>query len=93
IYRRRGAQVLKQAGQKWRIVYTIPGLSGMTVAIEEGLGVTILARSTVPGSLQIIKNDSRFPDLGKIGIRLVSTQERQTEPVRRLKDYIRASLR
>ncbi|MBT7952561.1 MAG: LysR family transcriptional regulator, partial [Gammaproteobacteria bacterium] len=61
IYRKRAIEKLNKAKQSWRIVYTIPDLSGIQSAIEEGLGVTVLAKSTVPDNLQIIKPGKKFP--------------------------------
>ena len=91
IYRNRGTQILSAAEQPWRIVYTIPDLTGIEAAIEEGLGVTVLAKSTVPNNLQIIKPSDKFPELGKIGISLINNNN-IGESVTRLMDYVKASL-
>ena len=78
--------------RKWRIVYTIPDLSGIQSAIEEGLGVTVLARRTVPDNLQIIKPDRKFPKLGKVSIRLINRSKGNEEAVSRLMEYLRISM-
>ena len=85
-------QELEKLNRQWRIVYTIPDLSGIQSAIEEGLGVTVLAKRTVPDNLQIIKTDRKFPRLGKVSIRLIKCSEKNEEAVTRLMEYLRISM-
>lgn len=92
IYRKRAIEKLKQLNRHWRIVYTIPDLSGIQSAIEEGLGVTVLAKRTVPDNLQIIGPDRKFPRLGKIAIRLINNTDGSDEAVTRLMEYLRVSM-
>jgi DNA-binding transcriptional LysR family regulator len=92
LYRKRGIEKLDKAKQDWRIVYTVPDLSGIQSAIEAGLGVTVLAKSTVPDKLHIIKPDRKFPNLGKIAIHLINRAGKSDEAVARLMDYIKISL-
>lgn len=92
LYRKRAIETLDRQRTPWRIVYTIPDLTGIQAAIEEGLGVTVLARSTVPEKLRIIRPGGRFPALGKVGISLVRQGSSAGEAVDRLADYVRASL-
>ena len=92
IYRKRAIEKLEENKQDWRIVYTIADLSGIQAAIEEGLGVTVLAKSTVPDNLQIIKPDKKFPKLGKVAIHLVNNAKPSDEAVNRLIEYIKVSM-
>jgi len=92
IYRKRAINKLNECGRPWRIVYTIPDLSGIQAAIEEGLGVTVLAKSVVPGNLKVLKSSDKLPKLGKIGISLVAPKTKQNEAVLRLSEYIKTSL-
>ena len=92
IYRKRAIDKLDKLNRPWRIVYTIPDLSGIQSAIEEGLGVTVLAKSTVPDNLQIIKADKKFPELGKIAIHLINNSDSKDEAVIRLMEYIKVSM-
>ncbi|GMG87419.1 LysR substrate-binding domain-containing protein [Biformimicrobium ophioploci] len=92
IYRDRAAKSLTDAGLPWKIIYTIPDLTGIKAAIEGGLGVTVLARSTVPSNLKIIRPSERFPKLGKIGISLNILKNENLEAVSRLSEYLRAGL-
>ena len=92
VYRKRAIDKLEESQQDWRIVYTIADLSGIQSAIEEGLGVTVLAKSTVPSNLQIIKPDKKFPKLGKIAIHLVNNAKPSDEAASRLIEYIKVSM-
>ena len=91
IYRRRALTILQQAGHKCRIVYTIPDLTGIQAAINEGLGVTVLAKSTVPESLAVLESSSQLPSLGDIGISLERV-DRNSHAVRVLADFIAMEL-
>ncbi len=91
IYRKRATKKLNSCGRDWRIVYTIPDLTGIEAAIAEGLGVTVLARSTVPKSLKILKPSSRLPRLGMIGISLIENKA-VGDAVSRLSEYVKTSL-
>jgi len=92
LYRQRGTAALNKSRQAWRIVYTIPDLTGIQAAIEEGLGVTVLAKSTVPANLQILKPSEKFPKLGKIGVSLSYRQPHGNEALTRLVEFIKTSL-
>lgn len=93
IYRHRAIKILDHHQQPWQIVYTIPDLTGIQHAIEEGLGVTVLARSTVPENLKILSPSARFPDLGEVGISLIcSTKNRKNKAVELLIEFFRTSL-
>ena len=91
IYRQRALYKLGQAKRSCRIVYTIPDLTGIQAAIDEGLGVTVLARSTVPDSLTIIESP-RLPVLGSIGISLKQADPTKNSAVQVLADFIKAGL-
>lgn len=91
IYRQRGTDVLRQHNLDWRIVYTIPDLSGIQAAIEAGLGITVLAKNTVPKNLHILSAKTYgLPDLGKIGISLIS--KNRSQAVQKLIQYIQHNI-
>lgn len=92
IYRKRGIQRLQESLRDWRIVYTIPDLTGIQAAIEEGLGVTVLARSTVPENLRVLKPTEKLPRLGRVGISLIEQSPEPGEAIARLMDFVKASL-
>lgn len=90
IYRNRVIEQLNQQQIPWHIVFTIPDLTGIRTAIEEGLGITALAKSTVPQELKILKTSERLPELGKIGISLLANDN--SEACQRLTEYLQAGL-
>lgn len=93
IYRQRAIKHLDKANQSWQIVYTIPDLTGIQHAIQEGLGVTVLAKSTVPENLRILPPSARFPELGEVGISLIcSARNKKNEAVHLLIEFLKTSL-
>lgn len=92
IYRQRAIQSLHKIDQSYRVVYTIPDLAGIKAAIEEGLGVTVLAKSTVPDNLKIIKPTEKYPKLGTIGISLIYDLKDPNEAMKRLVEFVATSL-
>lgn len=92
IYRKRAITTLTQNQRPWRLVYTIPDLTGIEAAIQEGLGVTVLAKSTVPDNLVIIKESDRLPKLGEIGITLIHNESNSNQAIERLLEFLRISL-
>ena len=92
IYRKRAIASLEQAGSPWQIVYTIQDLSGIQAAIESGLGVTVLARSTVPDTLKILKPGGPLPALGKMGISLSKFGKSNHKAVDKIAEYLTNSL-
>ena len=93
IYRQRAVRTLNKIKQPWQIVYNIPDLTGIQYAIQEGLGVTVLAKSTVPENLKIIPNSQRYPDLGTVGISLLNVRKNtKNQAIDLLAEFLRTSL-
>lgn len=90
LYRARALKTLRNAGRTWRITYTNSDITGIQAAIEEGLGVTVLAQKTVPDTLKVLPFSSRFPRLGKVGVHLVYNHKEASEAVLKLVDYVSA---
>lgn len=91
VYRSRVIQQLKQQTKAWKISYTNADLYGLIAAIKQGLGVTALAKSSVPPELDIIKN-KRLPPLGKIKICLFNQDTQHPQVSLTLADYIRSRI-
>jgi DNA-binding transcriptional LysR family regulator len=92
VYRSRAIELLKQQTQMWKIRYTNPDLYGLIAAMQQGLGVTPLARSSVPDALQIIRSPL-LPKLGKINICLFNFDTQHPEVSKTLSTFIRQRLR
>ncbi len=93
VYRQRLIQRLTVAKREFRLVYTNPDLTGITTAIEESLGVTALARSTVPSSLTVLPPLAHLPNLGRVGISLLSPKPEPSEAVVLLHEFVATSLK
>jgi DNA-binding transcriptional LysR family regulator len=91
VYRSRVIQQLKQQTNAWKISYTNADLYGLIAAIKQGLGVTVLAKSSVPPELDILKN-KRLPALGKIKICLFNQDTQHPQVSKTLSDYIRSRI-
>lgn len=92
IYRSRVIQQLKQQTKAWKINYTNADLYGLIAAIKQGLGLTALAKSSVPPELDIIKS-KRLPKLGKIKVCLFNQDTQHPQVSKTLADYIRSRLK
>jgi len=88
IYRRRLTRALDEAGMPWRIVYCSPSLAGLQAAIVSGLGVTVLARSTVPEGLQALDPASDLPPIAPVSIGLHRRRNRLPRAAARLVEFI-----
>lgn len=91
VYRSRVIQALKQQTTQWRITYTNADLGGITAAINQGLGITALARSSVPKELSIIHHQN-LPQLGKIKIGLFHQADRHPQASNKLAEFIKSRL-
>jgi len=92
IYRRRATQALEKAGIKYRIVYSNADLTGLIAALKERLGITVLAKSTVPNDLAYHLHTKHLPALGSIGISLVKTASEPENAVFKLAEFIKLRL-
>ena len=92
LYRERALRSLDAVGVPWEIAYTSSDLAGMTAALQEGLGVTAMARQTVPESLYVLQNSSRLPALGQMGVYLIRDKHKRNAALDRLVESVRNSL-
>jgi DNA-binding transcriptional LysR family regulator len=92
IYRARIVDSLNANDIPWEIVYTSSDLTGISAALREGLGVTAMARQTVPEGLHILPTSRMLPVLGKVGIHLIYNRKSPEEALRRLAEHVHNSL-
>jgi DNA-binding transcriptional LysR family regulator len=91
IYRSRMEEALSARKIAWRIAYASPSLSGIRAAVEAGLGITVLAKSTVPPGLTVLR-DAALPSLRGVFIALHRRKGRLSPAAARLADFIVESL-
>jgi DNA-binding transcriptional LysR family regulator len=91
-YRQQIITKLNAAGIAWRIAYSSSSLLGISAAIEAGLGISALARSTVPQGLHSHIQLQDSPQLGHV--KLVFKQDRgnQSDATKRLYEYLYTGL-
>ena len=92
IYRSSATNALNENKINWKVIYTIPDLAGIRSALEEGLGVTVLARSTVPRNLHASSKTDKLPVLGKIGISLIAASGDAGAACQALQAHIKTAL-
>jgi len=92
VYRSRVIEKLKQQTQPWRITYTNPDFYGLLAAMKQGLGITVLAKSTVPDELAIVR-DKRLPKLGKISIAILNLDTQHPQVSNTMAQFIKMRLK
>ncbi len=92
MYRSRVIDALKQQTHAWKITYTNADLSGLAAAINQGLGVTALARSSIPNSLNVITHPN-LPLLGKVNICLFNQDTQHPVVSKTLAEFITSRLK
>lgn len=95
VYRSRVIEKLKQQTIAWRISYTNADLYGLIPAISQGLGITALARTSVPNALDVLSGAryKSLPDLGKIKICLFNYGTQHPQISAALTEFIKTGLR
>lgn len=91
VYRSRVIEQLKQQTTAWRISYTNADLYGLIAAIKQGMGVTALARTSLPKELDVIRHRN-LPELGKIKICLFNQDTQHPQVSKTLSSFIKARL-
>lgn len=92
IYRSSATSALNERQISWKVIYTIPDLAGIRSALEEGLGITVLAKSTVPRNLTATGKTEKLPNLGKIGISLIAASRDSGVACQALQAHIKTAL-
>jgi len=92
MYRDRMLSTLDQQQSQWQIVYTGTSYGGIRAAVMAGLGVTALAKSTVPAGLKTIRQSNSLPKLKNAKVSLHYLSNNPAEVVRRLADFILQSV-
>ncbi|MEY5098368.1 MAG: hypothetical protein RJA36_1087 [Pseudomonadota bacterium] len=91
LYRQSMLQTLRNQQRDWRIVYGSPNYEGIIAAVRAGLGVTVLAASTVPRAVLVLGEREGFGAMEPLEVRLHMTPHDVTEAVRCLAEHIQGS--
>ncbi len=88
VYRHRMLNTLDRESIPWRIIYTGTSYGGICAAVIAGLGVTVLAETTVPAELQTHVYTTRLPRLPGANVELHYSHADAEPAVLRLAQYI-----
>ena len=88
MYRERMLKTLDNHATEWQIVYTGTSYGGIRAAVMAGLGVTALAKSTVPSGLKVVKQSSILPKLKNARVSIHFLDNQPNKVVQRLADFI-----
>nr|WP_298683576.1 LysR substrate-binding domain-containing protein [uncultured Dongia sp.] len=91
IYRKRMSERLSAAGRVFRFIMTTESHIGLVAAVKAGLGVTAVARSTVPPELVILES-ADLPELGSVSMAVYRHADGQGDAVNKLTDLLVAQL-
>ncbi len=91
MYRSRVIEQLKQQTFAWKISYTNADLGGLVAAIQQGLGVTALAKSSLPANLAVL-NHPHLPKLGKVNICLFNQDTQHPVISKTLAEFFKVRL-
>ncbi|PSJ43903.1 LysR family transcriptional regulator [Zobellella taiwanensis] len=92
LYRKSMINALTQANRPWRIVYSTASLLGIHAAIKAGLGISALAKSTVPDDLEHSMEYQHCPSLGSVSVGFCYNKNDLSAASRMLLDYLRNAL-
>ncbi len=90
VYRARVISALDSSARPWRIAYTSPNISGIHAGVLAGLGVTAIAKSTVPEGLRPLGTAERLPHLADVEMGLHYDHRSLSAAGQRLVEYIRS---
>ncbi len=87
-YRNRIIQTLQNHDIAFRVVYSSSNMAGNQAAIQSGLGLTVLSRTTVPPYLKDLPQTPDLPDLGTVEIGLYWNKRGATKATQQLASYL-----
>ena len=88
IFRMWARNLLDEAGRAYRIAYSSESLAGLVTAVEAGLAVTLLPRSSMPPGFRELGVDEGFPALPVVDIGIIPPRADAGAAVHALADHI-----
>lgn len=92
LYRSAIESALSARGIDYRVMYASTSLLGIITAVEEGLGVTAMARPVIPPHLHHGDRAAWLPSLGRVCIGLYYRDRELNQASRHVLDFLRAGL-
>ncbi|MDN3558048.1 LysR family transcriptional regulator [Halomonas maura] len=92
VYRSIMEEYLQGQQHPYRFMYTSTSLLGIFSAVEEGLGITAMAKSVVPDHLKHASSTRRLPELERVCIGLHYKERELNIASRHVLDFLRTGL-
>lgn len=92
VYRSMTEKLLTSEHIGYKTVYTSPSLLGLLSAVEAGLGITVMAHSTVPSKMKGMTQTPILPLLDKVCIGLYYKHDELGAAAQRVLDFLRAGI-
>jgi len=93
VFRSRAMDGLKQMGRAWRVVYTSDSVSGVVAAIRAGLGIAVIAESSLVPELRVLTSKDGFPSLPDVELTVFGENHQKKALKAALVGFIEESLR
>ncbi len=81
-------RALDDRGREWRVAFSSVSLTAMQAAVSAGLGIGILARSSLLPDMQVLSEDEGFPAIEPAHIGLLRSPEANSPAVDCLADFL-----
>lgn len=91
-FRQRALEVLAAAQRPWRVVYTSESIMGVQAAASAGLGVAVVAQTSIAPGVKVLGAEDGLPPLGDVDIAVFGETAARRPLVRPLEQFILASL-
>jgi DNA-binding transcriptional LysR family regulator len=92
VYRSIMEEALQGQQHPFRFMYTSTSLLGIFSAVEEGLGITAMARSVIPENLKHASSARDLPELERVCIGLYYKERELNVASRHVLDFLRSGL-
>lgn len=92
LYRQISEEALSTHHLPYKTTYTSTSLLGLLSAVEAGLGITVMAQSTVPERLKRAFGTSPLPPLANVSIGLYYNQKTLNAAAQRVVDFLRSGI-
>ncbi|AXY41741.1 LysR family transcriptional regulator [Halomonas sp. JS92-SW72] len=92
VYRSIMEEALQGQKHPFRFMYTSTSLLGIFSAVEEGLGITAMARSVIPENLKHASSTRDLPELERVCIGLYYKERELNVASRHVLDFLRSGL-
>lgn len=83
---------LDDMGKEWRTAYLSENFVSIRAAIVAGIGVGVLAKSTIDSSMRVLAEAEGFPALPPASLSLLKNNRSQSNIVQKMEDAIRAAV-